>query len=272
MITSLQNKRVKEAIKLRRRAGRDEQNRFFIDGLREIQQALSAGIPLLEAFVCRSLQTAVAVELQAKLPNRIEICEVAKPVWEKLSYGNRRDGLMLIARHVPRDLGSLDICGRLPIVVLDQVEKPGNVGAIFRSAAAAGVAAIIAADARTDLYNPNAIRASLGSVFRVPWAAATAAETIDRLRQQQLPIYVAHLSAATSYLEADLSGDCAIVLGSEAKGVSGIWDHGPSITHIRIPMQENLVDSLNVANTAAILLYEARRQRELVQARGAKAC
>jgi TrmH family RNA methyltransferase len=145
------------------------------------------------------------------------------------------------------------------VVVLEGVEKPGNVGAVLRSADAAGVSALIVADAGTDLFNPNAIRASLGAIFSVPTCAATSAETLDWLRRQKLSIHAARVDGSVLYTEADYRGGCALVLGAESSGLSPTWA-ADDISPIRLPMFGQ-VDSLNVSSTAAVLFYEALRQR-----------
>jgi TrmH family RNA methyltransferase len=260
MITSLQNKRVKEALKLRRRRGRDAQNRFLIDGLREIQQSLAAGVETVEAFVCDELCDENAQQLVDQIRSRTgDVCLVNLAVWEKLSYGHRRDGVLVVVRYAPDPIDQLQPLGDGPIVVLDRIEKPGNVGAVFRTATAAGAAAIIASEPQTDLFNPNAIRASLGTIFRLPLAQATAAQSLAWLQTQQLPIFVAQVDATRTVYDVDLAQRCAVVLGSEAHGVGPVW-HDPAVTAVALPMQ-GPIDSLNVANTAAVLLYEALRQR-----------
>jgi TrmH family RNA methyltransferase len=143
--------------------------------------------------------------------------------------------------------------------VLESIEKPGNLGAILRSADATGVDAVVVADGRTDLFNPNTIRASLGTVFRANVCEATTAETIEWLRDQSVPIIAAHLDAERVYTAADMSKGAAIVLGSEAAGLSDAWT-GANVTPVRLPMH-GVADSLNVSTAAAVLFYEALRQR-----------
>ena len=146
------------------------------------------------------------------------------------------------------------------VAVLEGVEKPGNVGAVLRSADAAGVSALIAADPRTDLYNPNAIRASLGTIFTMPVCEAAGGETIEWLRANGFRIFAARVDGAIPYTEADYRGRSAIVLGSEAAGLSPLW-RGDDVQAVRLPML-GAADSLNVSVTAAVLFYEALRQRE----------
>ena len=258
MIRSLQNKRIKLAIKLRRRRGRDDQHRFLIDGQREIQQALDANVEMQEAFVCRACPASDTGWLDM-LTSHTEMHEVSLQVWEKLNYGNRKDPAIVIARRTTPTLQQLAPYNSGPIFVLDQIEKPGNVGAVFRTAAGAGAAAVIVADPQTDLFNPNTIRASLGTVFAVPAAVGTADAALDFLQHRNLMVFVAQPNATLRYFDAELNQPCAIVLGSEAYGVSETW-LDPELTGIHIPMTDR-VNSLNVATAAGVLLYESQRQR-----------
>jgi TrmH family RNA methyltransferase len=146
------------------------------------------------------------------------------------------------------------------ICVLEQLEKPGNLGAVVRTAAAAGVGAVIVADAHTDLFNPNAIRASLGAIFQLPVCAASAEDTQNWLAQRGGPVYATRVDASVPYTHVDYRGPCAVVLGSEARGLSETWQ-GPSVQPIALPML-GPVDSLNVSVTAAVVFYEALRQRQ----------
>lgn len=261
LITSLHNPRVKQVVKLRRRAGRDEMGCFLVEGVREIRQALLAELPLVQAFVCPALLTQADDETVAMVAARTELHEVTNAIWDKIAYGQRRDGLVVVAQYQPRELASLPIIQPLPIVVLDQVEKPGNAGAVFRTAAAAGVSAMMATDPKTDLCNPNAIRASLGAIFRVPWTVTDPSSAIQWLRRQGIPVVVADTRGERTHFDVLLAQQtCALVLGSEAWGVSAAWDDD-SFVRVRIPMREDVMDSLNVATSAAILLYEALRQR-----------
>jgi TrmH family RNA methyltransferase len=260
-ITSRQNPRVKEAAGLRTGRERVRQGRFVIEGAREIQRAIDSGICLLEAFVCEELceSTDGQDAIKAIHATQAEVFSVSAGVYAKLAFGDRNDGLVVVAKTPQRQLQELTLPLRPIIAVLEGIEKPGNVGAILRSADAAGVDAVIVADGRTDLYNPNTIRASLGTVFRENVCEATAAETIAWLRSQNVPIIAARPDGQLLYTEAYLHGGAAIVLGSEATGLGDAW-RGPDVTPVRLPMH-GLADSLNVSTTAAVLFYEALRQR-----------
>lgn len=260
-IQSAQNQRVKDAIKLRQRGGRDKQSRFAIDGLREIRQALEGRAELVEAFVCDELcQTQSHQQLLDDLRQQdVAVATVAQAVWDKLAYGDRQDGVLVIATSRQADWSDVPGDGSPLLVVLEGLEKPGNVGAILRTADAAGVTAVILSEPRTDLYNPNTIRASLGAIFRVPVVVSSNENVAAWLATQSITPAVARLDASIAYDTANFRGPVAIVLGSEADGVSEFW-LDEKYPGIRLPMLGH-VDSLNVSNAAAVLMYEAVRQR-----------
>ena len=260
-ITSRQNPRVKAAALLRNRRERQRSGRFIIDGAREIIRALESGASPIEAFFCDELvQTDEArTALAAVEATDAERFHVSQDVYAKLSFGERDDGVVVVANRLERPLAHLKLPARAIVAVLEAIEKPGNLGAILRSADAAGVDAVISADGRTDLFNPNTIRASLGTVFRSNVCSATAAETIDWLRAHKLKIIAARPDAEKLYTEVNLKEGAAIVLGSEAQGLSDAW-RAAEITPVRLPMH-GIADSLNVSTTAAVLFYEALRQR-----------
>ena len=261
MITSRQNQRVKDAVKLRDRRQRERQGRTLIDGGQEVSRAIAGGMRIVEAFVCEELLAATGSGgLSEALANLgVDVAAVAPPVFEKLSFGDRLDGIVAVAETPPRPIGSLVVPANSIVAVLEGVEKPGNVGAVARTADATGVSALVLADGRTDLYNPNSIRASLGLLFSLPVAEASAAETLAWLCNAELSIFVARPDADLSHTDADFRGGGAVVLGSEAEGVSAAW-HGPLVTPVRLPML-GTADSLNVSVAAAVLFYEALRQR-----------
>jgi TrmH family RNA methyltransferase len=265
-ITSLQNQRVKDAARLRDARGRKKQARILIDGAREIRRALAAGVEIVELFVCRSLCTTGEAQqtIEDSRSAGAEILEVTAPVFAKLAFGERAEGIVAVADTPRRALADLTFtAGGLPddavIAVVEGIEKPGNLGAILRTADAAGVAAVISAGGGTDLYNPAAIRASLGCVFTLPVVAAASGEALTWLQRWQVKILVARVDGAIDYAEADYRGRVAIVLGSEAEGLSDLW-RGAGAIAVRLPML-GAADSLNVSATAAVLFYEALRAR-----------
>jgi TrmH family RNA methyltransferase len=261
-ITSLQNPHVKNAARLRDRRHREKQGRILIDGARELRRAIDAGVRLIEVFVCEPLcRTEQARQLLATLPSTgAVVYSVAERVFGNLAFGERAEGVLGVAATPETTLDRLRLSEVPLIAVLEGVEKPGNVGAVLRSADAAGLSALIVADPLTDLYNPNAVRASLGTIFSMPVASATVADALRWLRRHGLTIFAARVDGSVSYTEADFRGPAAIVLGSEVQGLSTAWS-GPEVTAIRLPMR-GVADSLNVSATAAVLFYEALRQRE----------
>jgi TrmH family RNA methyltransferase len=193
------------------------------------------------------------------LASTLTLAIVSEPVLAKLAFGGRAEGVVLVIRLPGRSLADLDLGTDPLLLVIEGVEKPGNIGAVLRSADGAGVTAVIAASPRTDLSNPNAIRASAGTIFVMPIAAAPSEAVLAWLREHRIRIVAARVGAAVGYTEADLTGPLAIVLGAEAAGLTDTWT-GPDVEPIGIPMA-GVADSLNVSISAAILAYEARRQR-----------
>ena len=269
LITSLRNPRVKDAVRLRDRRHREKQGRILIDGTRELRRAIEAGVKLLEIFVCEPLcHSDDARCLLAALPQcGGEVWHVGESVFQRLAFGQRAEGVLGVA-DMPRPTlaalswgGSSTATPAAPLVaVLDGVEKPGNVGAVLRSADAAGVSAVIVADGRTDLFNPNAIRASLGTIFTMPVCEAASGDALAWLRERQFQIVAARVDGSVHYTKVDYRGPTAIVLGGEAPGLSPLWT-GDGITAVHLPML-GAADSLNVSVTAAVLFYEALRQRD----------
>jgi TrmH family RNA methyltransferase len=260
-ITSVHNQRVKDAIKLRDHRQRARQGRFLIDGARELLQAMRGRVRFLELFVCLPLcKSAESHEVVAQAGRlQADVWHVAPEVFEKMAYGHRHEGVLAVAETPHRTLADLVIAQGGLIAVLEGLEKPGNVGAVLRCADAAGVSAVVVADPRTDLYNPNCIRSSLGSIFTTPLCQATTSETLELLGKRGCKIFAARLDAVRHYTDVDLSGDAAIVLGSEASGLSDAW-RTVEVTPVKLPMH-GTADSLNVSATAAVLFYEAQRQR-----------
>lgn len=260
-ITSVHNPRIKAAVRLRERDHRQQQRQMLIDGQRELALALAAGIEVVELYY----EPSAAAEpshpaLVAQAQERgATVIEVTPPVLEKLAYGQRREGLVAVARIPQRQLDELTLPADALVAVVEGIEKPGNLGAILRTADAAGVHAVLAVDGGTDLYNPNVIRASLGAVFTVPAMEVPTSVAQAWLVEQGFRVLTAHVAGAVPYWSADYRGKVAIVLGSEAQGLSTAWQSQEHLA-IRLPMRGQ-VDSLNVSVTAAVLFYEALRQR-----------
>jgi TrmH family RNA methyltransferase len=260
-ITSRQNERVKAAAKLRSGRQRAKQGRFLIDGARQIVRAVDAGIEVAEAFVCRELVDSPEEEAAAERLRSAAECfaTVSTEVYAKLAFGDVADGVVAVAQTPERQISQLQLPPKPLVAVLEALEKPGNVGAILRTADAAGFDAVIVADGQTDLFNPNTVRASLGTVFAKNVCAATAEETLAQFRAWQFPIVAALPDAERDYTDVDFRQGAAIVLGSEAAGLSSAW-HTDDVQAVRLPMR-GIADSLNVSATAAVLFYEAVRQR-----------
>ena len=261
VLTSLSNPRVKAAVRLRDRRERETTGLTIVDGVRELGRALDAGIEVVEAFVVdAAVRSDEARDVVGRLAGTVGLTEVSEPVLEKIAFGDRSDGIVAIVRTPPTDLARLDLPTEPLVVVIEGLEKPGNLGAILRTADGAGADAVIAADPRTDLFNPNAIRASLGTIFARPIAAAPSGDVLTWLAERQIRIVAARVDAERPYTETDLRGGVALVLGSEAEGLRDAWND-PRVDPVRIPMQGGIADSLNVSVAAAVLLYEAVRQR-----------
>jgi RNA methyltransferase, TrmH family len=264
-ITSRQNSHVKDAVHLRTGRERRRRHQFLIDGTREIERAMASGVRLQRVFVCNELCN--SDECQDVLSSigkcGAEIFEVSPDVFAKLAFGDREEGIVAMAETPRRILADVHLPTNPIVAVLEGIEKPGNLGAILRSADAAGIDAVIVADARTDLYNPNTIRASLGTVFRENVCEATSSDVTEWLVGQSLSIIAARPDAETIYTDADFRMGAAIVLGSEAAGLSDAWKAAKTAA-VRLPMY-GLADSLNVSTTAAVLFYEALRQRGLAK-------
>lgn len=262
VLSSPANPRIKAAIALRDRRERDRTGLTLIDGARELRRALDAGATISEAFICEPILGGAdgRAVLDRLAEATVVVHSVSEAVFRKLAFGDRLEGVVGVARTPRLDLASLELPEDPLVVVIEGVEKPGNVGAVLRTADGAGVDAVVAASAVTDLYNPNAIRASAGTIFGVPLAAAPSADVLAWLRSFGCRIVTARVDATLPYTDVDLTGAVAIVLGAEADGLTDTW-RGDDITGVRIPMA-GAADSLNVSISAAILAYEARRQRD----------
>ena len=266
VIESPANPRIKAALRLRERRERESTGLTLVDGGREALRAMEAGAVIESAFICPPLlATREAQRVAEKLTQSfgpfgasIESTEVGGRAFGRLAYGDRADGVVLVVRVPPTGLDGLQLPKAPLVVVTEDVEKPGNVGAILRSADAVGADAVIAVGG-TDLFNPNVIRASVGTVFTVPVAAASAQDAARWLREREVRLVASLVDAARLHVEVDLRGPVAIVLGSEASGLSEAW-RGSDVESVRLPMA-GVADSLNVSVAAAVLLYEAWRQR-----------
>jgi len=268
IITSTANPRVKQAARLRDAGVRRATGLTLVDGSREIGRGLAAGVgvEIVEVFVDAEgppdpARTSCLDVLAAR---GVELVPLARRPFEKIAFGSRNEGLVAVVRFAARDLEQFQPAADRPVLVVEGVEKPGNLGAILRTADGAGIAGVIACGSGTDPANPAAIRASLGAIFSVPLAGASSEAAIDWCSRHQRPVFAAMPNGALLWHAAPLAGGTAIVLGSEAHGLSAAWQEAAatgriSLQTIRLPMC-GIADSLNVSATAAILAYEVLRQ------------
>jgi len=271
-ISSLQNPRVKQLVKLRDRRPRDEAGVFLVEGYRQIVRALDKGIALTELYICpewylgeQGNEPALIARAQAA---GVQVFQLTKDAFAKVAYRERPDGLLAVAPQWRRTLSDLEVLldGKTNkqrpdpfLLVVEAIEKPGNLGTILRSADAAGVDALIVCDAVTDLFNPNVVRASTGVVFSVPVIIAESSEVRPWLAARGIRAVATTPSATDSYTNTDLRGPLAIVMGSEQYGLSDYWLREAD-ARVLIPMAGQ-ADSLNVAMATIITLFEAVRQR-----------
>lgn len=268
-IASLQNPRIKRIIKLNDRRARDEARQTVVEGVREITVALGRGVVPVEAYLCPELIDGPEAETAARHLRAIaatgmtELFIVTPDVFAKMAYRGQSGGLLIVIDYRSLALDELQFRGAPFLVVIEEAEKPGNLGAVLRTADAAGVDAVIApspADGRgTDLHNSNVIRASLGAYFTVPTVATSNEQAIAWLRERGIAIVAATPAAEALYTESDLTGPLAVVVGSEAWGLSEAW-LAAADRRVRIPMAGS-VDSLNLSASAALMMYEVVRQR-----------
>jgi TrmH family RNA methyltransferase len=255
-ITSLQNPLIKKAQALREARDRREQGMTIIDGAREIRRAFEAGIALEKVFYVDGQQEGLLKKIVSK---KVELIEVSSQVMEKLAYGERHEGIIALAKIPQLSLKDLKLSREPLVVVLESLEKPGNLGAILRTCDGVGVEAVLVCDPRTDVYNPNVIRSSTGVIFSIPVVSSTSQGIYTFLRSKKIRICATAPLAPKKYTQIDYKGAWAFVLGSEDKGISDSWNALADLT-VKIPMN-GLADSLNVSISAAIILYEALRQR-----------
>ena len=277
-ITSAANPRVREAARLRDADARRETGLTLIDGRRELARATRAGVIIDEVFVDADSAAALLQEdavapshdtpdepsLGSLAERGTRITGLSRKAFERIAFGSRNEGVVAVARYRTGSLATFAVANDRPVLVVEGVEKPGNLGAILRTADAAGLAGVIVCDGRTDPANPAVIRASLGTVFTVPLATATAHDTIGWCGAHGRRVAAAMPTGTILWHEARLAGCTAILLGSEAHGISGAWQQAASagtihLESVRLTMA-GAADSLNVSATTAVLAYEAVRQ------------
>lgn len=268
-ITSVHNPKVKRLLSLQQKsAERRREGCFVVEGRRELQHCLEAGYEVESLFVCSALRAAceellALVASQAPATAAPSLYVLPASLYERVAYRGSTEGVVAIVRQRLLRLADLRLSASPLIVVLERVEKPGNLGAVLRSADAAGADAVVVCDPLTDLYNPNLIRSSIGALFTVPTVACSSEECIAFLRERGIGILTAQLQDSRPYYDTPMTGPTAIVMGTESTGLTQQWREAAQ-AHLRIPMLGRL-DSLNVSVSAAILLYEAVRQRQVAR-------
>ena len=260
--TSHRNPIVRQARELKKRRFRNEHQLFRIEGYREIDRALDADVDIEYALYCDSMPRFRRIERtvdRIKSLTAIELYTVSSSVFANLSQSQNPDGLLVVAKYRSATLEDLKVDSNDVFLVVDGVEKPGNLGSIFRSADATGCRGVLISDPIVDLCNPNVIRASLGTIFTTPCAVAERDQVIQWLRRNRLRIFCSSPAGERNFLKAPLGTGCAIVIGSEKDGLSDDWLHSCDEV-IKLP-NEGFADSLNAAMAANALLFESYRQR-----------
>ena len=256
-IQSLQNPLIKNILKLQEKSReRKKQQLFIIEGKREVELAFKSDFEIESLlFISKKIEHHYIKQFNAK-----EVIEITPEIYQKIAYRESTEGIIAVAKSKYINLKSLTFKNKYPLIlVLEGIEKPGNIGAMIRSADAANIDAVILADPKTDHFNPNVIRSSVGGVFTKKIVISSSEEIIAFLRQKNIKIYAATLQNSNKYTDEDYTEASAIIVGTEANGLTQIW-RNHSIKNINIPMQGE-IDSMNVSVAAAIILFEAKRQR-----------
>lgn len=269
-ITSAQNPKIKNLLLLQEKSrARKEQGLFVVEGRRELEHCIEAGFRVRTVFVCPAIageewlpSVPLRGPVRANTPgshSSPDVIGISEQIYRKIAYREGTEGIVAEVEYRTIGLEDLKLPENPLILVLEAVEKPGNLGAVLRTADAAGADAVIVADPLTDLYNPNLIRASIGAVFTVPTVTAPTEDVIPWLKARGIQILTAQLQDSSLYYDVDMKRGTAIVMGTESTGLTQPWREAAD-AHIRIPMLGRL-DSLNVSVSASILVYEAVRQR-----------
>jgi TrmH family RNA methyltransferase len=256
-ITSTQNPKIKNLLALEKPRERRKQCLFVIEGKKEIKMALDAGYKIGNLFFCDEMIT--PSELKSLCTDDKLLVPVSKDVFDKVAMRENSGGVLAVAEMKTHRLDEITLSKNPLLLVVEAVEKPGNLGALLRTADAAGIDAVIICDPQTDFYNPNVIRSSIGCVFTQALASASSEETIAWLKKNNIGIYSTYLQASKPYHMVDYTQPTAIVMGTEATGLSDQWVKN-STANIIIPMQGK-IDSMNVSTAAAVVIFEAKRQR-----------
>lgn len=258
MITSLQSPKVKQLVRLKDRKERDVTDLFLIEGYRELLRAVGGSFEIISLYICPDFFLGSNEEhLIRSIKGEVIPCSAA--VFQKISYRDRPDGLLAVAKQEHKKLSSLKFRNEPFLVACEAIEKPGNLGTILRSSDASGADGLIVCDQCTDLFNPNTVRASVGTLFTVPVVEASSDETIKFLKKKGIQIVAATPSGEKEYTKVDMTKGVAIAVGTEQLGLSDKWMDEADLK-VRIPMM-GVADSLNVASATTLLLYEVLRQR-----------
>ena len=266
-ITSLQNPRVKALVKLRDQRGRRKAGLFIAEGMREVERADTAGIKIESLWYCDELLEFADKKRLAFLQciESIELISVSITVFKKIAYAREPEGILAVCEPPAWSVDALTVAGATTLdLIAVGTEKPGNLGAMVRTAELAGCRSVIAAGTPVDIYNPNAIRASTGSVFVVPTLSLSEGDAIAMLKEKSIRILAAVVDGAVEHTQADYTGPCAVVIGPEDKGLSEPWRVAAAQTGgqtVRIATTGRAADSLNASVAAGVLLFEAVRQR-----------
>jgi len=262
-ITSIQNPLIKEILSLQEKSRkRKKSGLFIIEGKREISLAVKGEYKLSKILFCETIFDGNELDLNNFI--NPEIIKISKDVYQKIAQRDTTEGIIAIAESKDLALKNITLNNKNPLILVAEApEKPGNIGALLRTADAANVDVVLIANPKTDLYNPNIIRSSVGCLFTNQIAIGSTSEIIEFLKEKNIDIFCASLTASRSYETANFKNPCAIVVGTESTGLSDQWLEN-SADNILIPMQGQ-IDSLNVSVSAAILIFEAKRQRNFEQ-------
>ena len=261
-ISSVQNPEIRELLTIKeKKKGRSSSGLFVLEGLREFGMARDAGYEINTLFICPEILPEHQWPHHFDPATKTPIRTVSKSVYDRIAYRGKTEGLIALVKARSHRLEDLEkLAENVLILVAEAPEKPGNLGGLLRTADAAGLDAVLVADMKGDLYNPNVVRSSVGCLFTVPIALGDSESIIAFLKDRGIKIQAAMLQDSIAYTEADFGSSTAIVVGTEATGLTSIWREAAS-EKIRIPMSGS-IDSMNVSVSAAILIFEAKRQRD----------
>lgn len=259
-IASVQNPFIKSLVQLQEKSkARKQSNSFLIEGIREIELAIKGNYEIETILICFEV---IEKSFNPSIFQSFNSIEISKEVYQKLAYRDTTEGVLAVAKMKSHELKNLKLPKNPLILVMESIEKPGNIGAMLRTCDAAKVDAVIIANPKTDLYNPNMVRSSVGCLFTNQIAIGTTEEVIEYLQKEKINFYSATLQNSTSYHTQNYTKPTALVVGTEATGLTEPWRE-KSTQNIIIPMQGE-IDSMNVSVAAAILIFEAKRQRNFI--------